>query len=55
MALAVCDSYRELERIDVDDVRGRVVRWYRERACTVNGPFDVDNATRKAPAQGYRH
>ena len=24
MALAICDSYRELERIDVDDIRGRL-------------------------------
>ena len=34
MALAIFDSYRELGRIDVDDVRGRFVRWYREGAYT---------------------
>lgn len=32
MALAICDSYRELGRIDVDDIRARFVRWYREGA-----------------------
>lgn len=48
MALAICDSYRELGRIDVDDIRGRFVRWYREGAYTVDGLFDIGNATRAA-------
>ena len=45
MALAICDSYRELGRIDVDDIRGRFVRWYREGAYTADGLFDIGNAT----------
>ena len=53
MALAICDSYRELGRIDVDDVRGRFVRWYREGAYTVDGLFDIGNATREALERGH--
>ena len=53
MALAICDSYRELVRIDVDDIRGRFVRWYREGAYTVDGLFDVGNATREALERGH--
>ena len=53
MALAICDSYRELGRIDVDDIRGRFVRWYREGAYTVDGLFDVGNATREALECGH--
>ena len=53
MALAICDSYRELGRIDVDDIRGRFVRWYREGAYTVDGVFDVGNATREALERGH--
>ena len=48
MALAICDSYRELGRIDVDDIRRRFVRWHREGAYTVDGLFDIGNATREA-------
>ena len=53
MTLAICDSYRELGRIDVDDIRGRFVRWYREGAYTVDGLFDVGNATREALERGH--
>ena len=52
MTLAICDSYRELGRIDVDDIRGRFVRWYREGAYTVDGLFDIGNATRAALERG---
>lgn len=53
MALAICDSYRELGRIDVDDIRRRFVRWYRESAYTVDGLFDIGNATRTALERGH--
>ena len=53
MMLAICDSYRELGRIDVDDIRGRFVRWYREGAYTVDGLFDIGNATREALERGH--
>lgn len=52
MTLAICDSYRELGRIDVDDIRGRFVRWYHEDAYTVDGLFDIGNATRAALERG---
>ena len=52
MVLAICDSYRELGRIDVNDIRGRFVRWYREGAYTVDGLFDIGNATREALERG---
>lgn len=29
MALAICDSYRELGRVDAEDIRTRFCRWYR--------------------------
>lgn len=53
MMLAICDSYRELGRIDVDDIRGRFVRWYREGAYTVDGLFDIGNAMREALERGH--
>lgn len=53
MALAICDSYRELGRIDVDDICRRFVRWYREGAYTVDGLFDIGNATREALERGH--
>ena len=52
MALAICDSYRELGRIDVDDIRARFVRWYREGAYTVDGLFDIGGTTARALDQG---
>lgn len=53
MVLAICDSYRELGRIDVENVRGRFVRRYGEGAYTVDGLFDVGNATREALERGH--
>ena len=53
MTLAICDSYRELGRIDADDIRERFVRWYREGAYTVDGLFDIGNATREALERGH--
>ncbi|WP_308622794.1 ADP-ribosylglycohydrolase family protein [uncultured Enorma sp.] len=53
MALAICDSYRELGRIDVDDIRARFVRWYREGAYTVGGLFDIGGTTARALDQGF--
>ena len=32
MTLAICDSYRELGRIDTDDIRTRFLAWYRDGA-----------------------
>ena len=53
MTLAFCDSYRELGRIDIDDIHRRFVRWYREGAYTVDGLFDIGNATRAALERGH--
>lgn len=53
MALAICDSYRELGRVDVEDIRSRFVRWWRNGAYTVDGLFDIGNATREALARGH--
>ncbi|MBM6786768.1 ADP-ribosylglycohydrolase family protein [Collinsella tanakaei] len=53
MALAICDSYRELGRIDVEDIRARFVRWYRQGAYTIDGLFDIGNATRAALERGH--
>lgn len=52
MALAVCDSYRELGRVDVDDIRARFCRWYAEGAYTVDGLFDVGITCARALREG---
>ena len=53
MALAVCDSYCELGRIDVDDIRELFMWWYRGGAYTIDGLFDIGNATREALERGH--
>lgn len=52
MTLAICDSYRELRRIDVEDIRARFLAWYREDAYTCGRLFDIGNATAAAPRLG---
>lgn len=53
MALALCDSYRELGRVDCDDILRRFRAWINDGAYTADGvPFDYGNATRKALATG---
>ncbi len=52
MALAVCDSYRALGHIDCDDIRARFNAWYENGAYTVDGLFDIGNATMKALDSG---
>ena len=53
MALAICDSYRELGRVDAEDIRTRFCRWYREGAYTVDDLFDIGGATARALDQGF--
>ena len=53
MALCICDSFRELGHIDVEDIRRRFVRWYREGAYTVDGLFDIGGACARALDQWY--
>ena len=48
MALAICDSYRELGRIDVGDIREKFLAWYRDDAYTCDRLFDIGNATATA-------
>ncbi len=48
MALAICDSYRALGRIDADGIRKRFLAWYREDAYTCDRLFDIGNATATA-------
>ena len=51
MALALCDSYRELGRVDCDDILRRFRAWINDGAYTADGvAFDYGNATRKALA-----
>ena len=52
MALAICDSYRELGRIDTDDIRRRFVSWYRDDAYTCDKLFDIGNTTILALKRG---
>ncbi len=53
MALCICDSVRELGRIDTEDIRQRFVRWYRDGAYTVDGLFDIGGACARALDQGH--
>lgn len=41
MALALCDSYRELGRVDADDILARFGAWRDEGAYSVDGLFDI--------------
>ena len=53
MALALCDSYRELGRVDADDVRERFRAWLREGAYTADGTvFDCGVTTGHALRTG---
>ncbi len=53
MALAICDSYRQLGRINAADIRTRFCQWLNEGRYTVDGLFDVGNATICALRQGF--
>lgn len=53
MALAICDSYRELKRIDINDIREKFVSWFRDGAYTCDGLFDIGNATAEALRIGH--
>ena len=53
MALAICDSYRELGRIDVVDIREKFLAWYRDGAYSCDGLFDIGNATATALRLGH--
>lgn len=48
MALAICDSYRNLGRIDVDDIRERFLAWAYDDAYTCDGVFDIGGTTARA-------
>lgn len=52
MALALCDSYRELGWWDVEDVRSKFKAWFSHGAYTVDGLFDIGNATAQALRTG---
>lgn len=53
MALALCDSYRELGRVDCDDILRRFRAWINDGAYAADDvAFDYGNATRKALATG---
>ena len=45
MMLAICDSIRELDRVDVDDIRKKFQEWYFDDRYTVNGVFSVGFTT----------
>ncbi len=53
MALAICNSYRELGRIDVVDIREKFLAWYRDGAYSCDGLFDIGNATATALRLGH--
>lgn len=52
MALAVCDSYRVLGRVDVDDILERFRAWQNKGAYSVDGLFDIGITTSVALDRG---
>ncbi len=53
MALAICDSYRELGRIDTGDIRKKFLAWYNDDAYACDRLFDIGNATATALRVGH--
>ena len=53
MTLAILDSFRELGRIDVGDIRSRFCDWYENDAYTCGRLFDIGNATAAALRLGH--
>lgn len=53
MALAMCDSYRELHRVNPADMRRRFMDWCENGAYTVDGLFDIGNTTVCALRTGH--
>ena len=53
MALAICDSVRELGHVDPADIRARFLAWYRNDAYTCERLFDIGNATATALRVGH--
>ena len=51
-ALAICDSYRELERIDVGDIRKKFLAWYNDDAFTCDRLFDIGHHPRAPHVDG---
>ena len=52
MALAICDSYRELGRISCPDIRERFPRWCNSGSYTINGLFDCGGTCARAIVEG---
>ncbi len=53
MTLATCDSIRETGRVDAEDMRRRFEEWLFSGRYTVDGVFDVGNATSSALRSGH--
>ena len=53
MALATCDSLRELGRVDVADMRDKFIRWRDSQDYNVDRRFDIGGATASALASGH--
>lgn len=53
MALAICDSYRKLGRVDIADIREGFLDWYYNDAYTCDRLFDIGNATATALRLGH--
>ena len=53
MTLAILDSFRELGRIDEDDIRSRFCDWCENNAYACDRLFDIGNATAAALRLGH--
>lgn len=53
MALAICDSYRELRKIDAADIRCRFLAWLNNSDYTCDKLFDIGSATATALKLGH--
>jgi ADP-ribosylglycohydrolase len=53
MVLAICDSYKRIGRIDIDDIRSRFIDWFKCGAYTCDGLFDIGTTTAMALNNGH--
>lgn len=52
MALAICDSYKHLHRIDTQNMYMRFLDWRNNGKYTIDGIFDIGNTVNKALFNG---
>ena len=52
MALAICDSYKQLKAICISDIQQKFINWFKDGSYTCDGVFDIGNTTSSALITG---